>query len=1100
MKFFLVEVKTSFGKFGTLACRKICLTHSLTAVSFSTQTGSHEKTRVEYEEELGPAQVARLCQEHKLEEAFQVVAILRKHGCLITRDLIYSLLQGCIEKSDLEACRIVHRLMVDSGFDGTVVLVDHLIRLFTSYRSLGDANRVFNRLHQPTIHTWNALLTAHTKLGQEQRALYLFHTMDQWGIKPDIVTFLCALKACSNLHNIDNGRLVHKQVMNLELGSNTILGNAIIDMYAKCGDLKEAVGVFEKLSSRDIVSWGSLITGYVQHGQALPAIKLFEQILQQGVKPSKVVFLGAFKACSILSAGTWGRLIHTGLIQTEISTDLVINNSLIDMYTKCGLMTDAQSLFNCLQVQDEVSWATMISGFVTLEDPEQALRYFDQMLQRGLKPNGSSYSSLVKACGLLKAIMQGMHIHYLILVSKTALDMVVCSSLIDMYVKCEALQEALNVFNTLPFKDLVSWGTMISGYCTLGHGFAALELFGQMQQNRTNPDNTIIISLVKACGDIGSVNALMLMHHYVMETEIDADGSARGTFIDIYAKCGCMKEAYAIFGGLQNRDPMSWCSMIGGYMMHGDETLALDLFEIMQFFGMEQNRVVLLCALQACGSLGFLYQSRIIHDKIVRSNYELDVAIANTLIDVYSKCGSLEAACKVFETLSTLDVVPWCTMLAGYVMHGQNLKALEFFLKLQDKGIEMNPFMFSSVLKACGTLKELDKGRCIHNEIINGSLETDVVVGNSLILMYSRQGHLEDAYWVLKSLRKRDGVSWATMIAARSEYGCGLSAMQDFEEMQNEGVHPSIAALVCTLKACGSIRALPQGRIIHNLVVLGDLEKDVVVGRTLVEFYSRSGSIDEAWRVLSALPHQEAVAWGALIAGCAHHGNTRLARGYFYDMLGKGIKPDSGVFTGLLAACSQEGSVEEGHDFFKSMLKDFNVSPGVQHYSCIIDLFGRAGHFDQAMDIIDMMPDYPDLVIWMSLLTSCRTYTNVSMANWCFEELLKLEAVDAACYILMSNIYANANLWQDAKRVRQLIYSGDARKQLGIALLKVDSGVHEFVVGGENNPQEEEVSVKIDKLAKLLKNEGFVASLNLVLEPFSSETEEAMRIDARYCI
>ncbi|KAI5060971.1 hypothetical protein GOP47_0023476 [Adiantum capillus-veneris] len=926
MKFFLVEVKTSFGKFGTLACRKICLTHSLTAVSFSTQTGSHEKTRVEYEEELGPAQVARLCQEHKLEEAFQVVAILRKHGCLITRDLIYSLLQGCIEKSDLEACRIVHRLMVDR---------------------------------------------------------------------------------------------------------------------------------------------------YVQHGQALPAIKLFEQILQQGVKPSKVVFLGAFKACSILSAGTWGRLIHTGLIQTEISTDLVINNSLIDMYTKCGLMTDAQSLFNCLQVQDEVSWATMISGFVTLEDPEQALRYFDQMLQRGLKPNGSSYSSLVKACGLLKAIMQGMHIHYLILVSKTALDMVVCSSLIDMYVKCEALQEALNVFNTLPFKDLVSWGTMISGYCTLGHGFAALELFGQMQQNRTNPDNTIIISLVKACGDIGSVNALMLMHHYVMETEIDADGSARGTFIDIYAKCGCMKEAYAIFGGLQNRDPMSWCSMIGGYMMHGDETLALDLFEIMQFFGMEQNRVVLLCALQACGSLGFLYQSRIIHDKIVRSNYELDVAIANTLIDVYSKCGSLEAACKVFETLSTLDVVPWCTMLAGYVMHGQNLKALEFFLKLQDKGIEMNPFMFSSVLKACGTLKELDKGR---------------------------QGHLEDAYWVLKSLRKRDGVSWATMIAARSEYGCGLSAMQDFEEMQNEGVHPSIAALVCTLKACGSIRALPQGRIIHNLVVLGDLEKDVVVGRTLVEFYSRSGSIDEAWRVLSALPHQEAVAWGALIAGCAHHGNTRLARGYFYDMLGKGIKPDSGVFTGLLAACSQEGSVEEGHDFFKSMLKDFNVSPGVQHYSCIIDLFGRAGHFDQAMDIIDMMPDYPDLVIWMSLLTSCRTYTNVSMANWCFEELLKLEAVDAACYILMSNIYANANLWQDAKRVRQLIYSGDARKQLGIALLKVDSGVHEFVVGGENNPQEEEVSVKIDKLAKLLKNEGFVASLNLVLEPFSSETEEAMRIDARYCI
>ncbi|MCO5554783.1 hypothetical protein L7F22_008318 [Adiantum nelumboides] len=1093
------EVNTAFGKFGSLTSRHICLIHSLGAVSFTTQTELYVKTytSVEYEDAFGSTQVAKLCQQHKLEEAFQVVTLLQKHSLFITRDHIYSLLQGCIKKSDLQSCRRVHMLMVDSGFDGTVVLVDHLIRLFTSCKSLGDASRAFNKLDQPTLHTWNALLTAHTKLGEVQRALFLFHTMNQWGIKPDKVTFLCVLKACSNLRDIDNGRLVQKLIMNSEYGSDTMLGNAIVDMYAKCGNLKEAFVVFEKLSNRDIVSWGAMITGYVQNGQALSALKLFEQLLEQGIKPSKVVFLGAVKACSILSADDWGRLIHSELIQTEITTDLVIDNALIDMYTKCGFMQDAQSLFNCLPVQDEVSWGTLIAGFVTQGNPEQGFVYFDQMQQQGLKPNSSNFSCLVKACGLLKDLLQGMQIHHLFLVTKAALDMVVCSSLIDMYLKCEALQEARNVFNTLAFKDLISWGSMILGYCTLGHGSAALELFGQMQRFGMKPDNAILISLVKACGDIDSLDDLMLMHHYVLEIKINPDGSVKGTLTDIYAKSGCMKEAFVIFGGLQNRDPISWCSMIAGFMIQGHETLALDLFQKMQFLGMEPNRVVLLCTLQACGSLGFLYQSRIIHDKIVRSNLELDVAIANTLIDVYSKCGSLETACKVFKTLSTLDAVPWCTMLAGYVMHGQSLKALQLFLKLQDNGMEMNTFVFSSILKACGTLKEVDKGRCFHNEIISGFLETDLVVGNSLILMYSRQGYLEDAYWVLKNLHKRDAVSWAIIIAGHSEYGCGLLAMQDFEEMQDEGVHPSTAALICTLKACGSIGALPQGRIVHNLVVLGELEKDAVVGSTLVELYSRSGSIAEAWQVLGELPHQDAVAWGALIAGCAHQGNTRLAMFYFHIMLGKGIKPDSGVFTGLLAACSQQGSVEEGQYFFRSMLIVFNVSPGLQHYSCIINLFGRAGLFDQAKDIIDIMPVYPDVVIWMSLLTSCRTYTNVTVAKWCFDELLKLEVVDAACYILMSNIYSDANLWQDAKRVRQLIYSLDARKQQGIAWLKVDSVVHEFEVGGQNNPQSEDVCVKLDKLAKLWRIEGYVASINLVWDLFSGDMDEVMRVSSK---
>ncbi|KAH7444568.1 hypothetical protein KP509_02G083400 [Ceratopteris richardii] len=982
--------------------------------------------------------------------------------------------------------------MVGSGLDGIAVLVDHVIRLFVSNKSLHDANRVFNRLTQPTIHTWNALLTAHIKLGAGQRALLLFYMMDGLGTKPDKITFLCALKACSSSQDLDKGRDIHEQITNSVYRSDPMLRNAIIDMYSKCGDLGKSIEIFQKSSSRDIVSWGAMMTGYVYHGQASSALELFERLLHQETELSKVVFLGALKASAILSCATCGRLIHCELTHNETTRDLVISNSVIDMYIKCGLMADATSCFRSLLVRDEVSWGTMIAGFVAVGDPEKALQYFYEMQGQGLKSGNAIFSSLVKACGLVKDTIEGMQAHHLILASGTTLDMVVCSALIDMYVKCEALQEAWNVFVVLPLPDLISWGSIISGCCTAGCGFAALDLFGRMQESGINPDHMIVTSLVKSCGDIASMVAIMYMQHHITEAEMDTDEIIGSALIDAYAKCGYLTEASMTLNGLQNRDHIAYCSVIAGYVAHGHGALALDLFEKMQDEGFEANRVVLLCTLQACGSTCSLYQSRIIHDKIIRYNLELDSAIANTLIDVYSKCGSLETACKLFETSGVLDDVHWGTMLAGYVMHGKIVQALELLRDIENKGVEVNTFMCSSILKLCCALKDGEQGRCVHDDIIRSSLDTDTVLANSLILMYCRQGYLQDAYRVLLNLPRRDSVSWATIIAANMEHGRAFLAMQDFERMQNEGVNPSMAALICTVKACASIGAIVQGRVIHNLVVLGELEKDAVVGSTLVELYSMSGSPDEAYQLLGKLPHHDAAAWGALISGCTHNGELKLARCYFSDMLKKGVVPDSGVFTCLLSSCSQEGLVEEGHWYFTSMKKLFCVSPNIQHYGCIIELLGRIGDFNQAKDFIDMMPIYPDMIIWMSLLTNCRTYTDIAMAQWCFQQLFRLGAVDAACCILMSDIHSEANLWQDIGKECKVGSCVHVSKQPDVAWLNVGDNVHEFAVGDENDLLQENAYAKLMKLSIVLRSCGFIPLLNATLESSLCGTDSLM--------
>eukprot|EP00250_Pteridium_aquilinum_P005757 c15809_g2_i1 orf=1-867(-) len=279
--------------------------------------------------------VARWCETKPLHEVISAMEDIHKQGVQTTREMIYNLIQNCIKKKDVAAAKRVYTLMLNSNHV-VAPLGDQLIRFFTSCGCLLEAKAVFNGILFPSVHTWHAIISAHSTCGEKVVALSLYHRMQQQAVvKPNTYIFSCVLKACSGLGDLQQGTLIHSEVIKMSLESDNVVGTALVDLYSKCNRLQEARKVFENIKGRNVISWNAMLTGYVQHGQCLPAIDLFERMNRDGVKPDRVTFLCIVKACGSLGSTERCNLLHEQVIQSGLASDVVIGNTLVDMYAKC---------------------------------------------------------------------------------------------------------------------------------------------------------------------------------------------------------------------------------------------------------------------------------------------------------------------------------------------------------------------------------------------------------------------------------------------------------------------------------------------------------------------------------------------------------------------------------------------------------------------------------------------------------------------------------------------------------------------------------------------------------------------------------------------
>jgi pentatricopeptide repeat protein len=368
----------------------------------------------------------------------------------------------------------------------------------------------------------------------------LFEQMQQEGMSPNSFTFVQVLNACSSSQALEKGRCVHKQIIQGGFESDVFMGNSLIDMYAKCGSIQDAQLVFNRMTTRNVVSWNSMILGHVKCGQGLQALKLSQQMQVEGVQPDPVTFVGLLNACASITAHEEGRCVHEQITQSGCEFDVFVGTSLIDMYTKCGGIEDAQRVFNRMATCNVVSWNAMILGLVKCGQAHRTLGLSGQIQREGVQPDSVTFVGMLNACATLGALEEGRHIHEQSVQNGCESDIFVGSSLFDMYAKCGVTEDAQRVFKWMKTCNVVSWNAMILGHVKHGHGQRALELSQQMHHEGVEADPGTFVGVLNACASVGALEEGRCVHEQIIQHGFESDTFVDGSLADMYDKRGAL--------------------------------------------------------------------------------------------------------------------------------------------------------------------------------------------------------------------------------------------------------------------------------------------------------------------------------------------------------------------------------------------------------------------------------------------------------------------------------------------------------------------------------------------------------------------------------
>eukprot|EP01018_Ginkgo_biloba_P030112 Gb_36460 [translate_table: standard] len=568
------------------------------------------------------------------------------------------------------------------------------------------------------------------------------------------------------------------------------------------------------------------------------------------------------------------------------------------------------------------------------------------------------------------------------------------------------------------------------------------------------------------------------LHACITKTEFEPDIILQNHIMNMYVKCGRVLDARQVFDKMPERSVVSWTGMISGYVEHGYCQEALELFRQMQKASSTPNQFTFNTVLRACVALKAPEQGKQVHARIFKIGIESDIFVGSTLIDMYVKCGnvcnSMAYARHVFDKMPTQDVVSWTAMIGGYARNGYGHTAMELFDGMQCAGIKPNQFTFASALTGCETCEDLQQGKQLHVVILKSGYQSNVFSGSALVDMYAKCGSLEDARQLFDEMSVPNVVSWNTMISGCARHGHGEEAVKLFRGMQRAGMEPCKTTFASVLSAVASLASQEQGKQIHCQVVKAGFESDVFVGNALVHMYAKCGNVENARHIFDKMPEKNVVSWNTMIVGFSQHGCSSESLQLFEQMQQTGIQPNHITFIGVISACSHVGLVDKGQHFFDSMLQDHGIIPRMEHYACMVDLFGRAGCLHQAEDIIKNMPFEPGLLVWVTLLGACRIHGNMELGKRVAEYLIELEPQFDAPYVLLSNIYAAAGMWDKVANVRKMMKARGVKKEPGCSWIEIQNRVHSFVVKDRSQSQIDEVYEKLGELTRQMEEAGYV--------------------------
>ncbi|KAL5232109.1 hypothetical protein ABZP36_030885 [Zizania latifolia] len=655
-----------------------------------------------------------------------------------------SLLMEC---KSVNTVRQIHQLIIATGLLSlpapllSVSLPPLASQTFVSPRSLGtgvvasylafgaidDALLVLERVTPAPAVWWNLLIREYIKQSRLDRAIALSCLMLRVGTRPDHFTLPHVLKACGELPSYRCGSAFHGLICCNGFESNVFICNALVAMYSRCGSLEEASMVFDEITRRgidDVISWNSIVSAHVKGSNPWTALDLFTKMTlivhekATNERSDIISIVNILPACASLKAVRQTKEVHGNAIRNGTFPDAFVGNALVDAYAKCGLMENAVKVFNMMEFKDVVSWNAMVAGYSQNGNFEAAFELFKNMRKENI-PLG-----------------------------------------------------------------VITWTAVIAGYSQRGCSHEALNVFRKMLLSGSAPNYVTIISLLSACATLGAFSQGAETHAYSLKNCLltmdnyfggdDEDFMVHNALIDMYSKCRSFKGARSIFDNIpqKERNVVTWTVMIGGYAQYGDSNDALKLFMEMvsEPCGVAPNAFTISCVLMACAHLASLHMGKQIHAYVLRHHrYEPSTYfVENCLIDMYSKCGDVDTARHVFNSMHLRNAVSWTSMMTGYGMHGRGSEALDIFDQMRKSGFVPDDVAFLVVLYACNHSGMVDQGLEYFDSMTRDyGLTASAEHYACVIDLLARSGRLGKAWKTVKDMpMEPTAVVWVALLSA----------------------------------------------------------------------------------------------------------------------------------------------------------------------------------------------------------------------------------------------------------------------------------------------------------------------------------------------
>lgn len=570
---------------------------------------------------------------------------------------------------------------------------------------------------------------------------------------------------------------------------------------------------------------------------------------------------------------------------------------------------------------------------------------------------------------------------------------------ISGYAKAGELDVARRLFNEMPRKNGIAWNVMIHGYAKNGYPRMALSLFKDLLNSKIGQmgsvwslDMIILTTVVGACSNLGSLDWGKQVHARMIVDGMEFDSVLGSSLVNMYGKCGDLNSANGVLNALKDPDDYSMSALISGF----------------------------------------------------------------------ANCSRVNEARRIFELMTNPCVVIWNSIIAGYIANDDPMEAILLFYRMHKEGVRGDTSTMSSILSACSSLGILENGMQLHSHVYKLGITFDLVVAsalidvyakcgspndacnlfsdlktydtvllNSMISIYSTCGRIEEAKCIFNSMPLKSLISWNAMIVGLSQNGLPIEALDIFCKMNKANMSMDKFSLASVISACACIALLELGEQVFARATVIGLDFDQVIATSLIDFYCKCGYVESGRKLFNQVVKFDEVSWNSMLMGYAINGYGIEALSLFHEMRCVGVLPTNITFTAVLSACDHCGLVEEGKSMFHIMKHDYHIDPGIEHYSCMIDLFARVGCLQEAIDLIDQMPFKADASMWSSILRGCLGSGDKPLAEKVARQIMELDSKNSGAFVQFSSILASAGDWEQSALVRKLMADERIQKNPG---------------------------------------------------------------------